>query len=147
MSNWRKRRCLFFSSLFCRTVIFQNSCATHATLYIFTQPCRTVQEKRKEAAAERCWYLWWINAIMVLLNNKLVTHKLCTNERDCTNEGYTIERYQCISSPFFLGNANVVKINTWLYDYSSSSSSLYLKSLVTKFPIVPAWLLHEQQQV
>ena len=25
----------------------------------------------------------------------MVAHKLCTNERDCTNEGYTIERYQC----------------------------------------------------
>ena len=23
----------------------------------------------------------------------MVAHKLCTNERDCTNEGYTIERY------------------------------------------------------
>ena len=55
MSNWRKRESLFFSSLFCRPVIFQNSYATHATLYIFTQPRHTAREKRKEAAAKQRW--------------------------------------------------------------------------------------------
>ena len=55
MSSRRKRQCLFFSPLFCRAVIFQNSCATHATSYAFTQPRFIVREKRKEAAVERHW--------------------------------------------------------------------------------------------
>ena len=55
MNNWRKRERLFFSSLFCCAVIFQNSCVKHATSYIFTQPRRTVRGKRKETAAKRCW--------------------------------------------------------------------------------------------
>ena len=57
MSNWRKRESPFLSSLFCRAVIFQNSCATHETFYTFTQPHRTVREKGNEAAAKRCWWM------------------------------------------------------------------------------------------
>ena len=57
MSNWLKREGLFFSSLFCRAVIFQNSCVTHETFYTFTQPHRTVREKGNEAAAKRCWWM------------------------------------------------------------------------------------------
>ena len=67
MSNWLKREGLFFSSLFCRAVIFQNSCATHAALYIFTQPREYVREKREEKRSSGGGVLirWYIKPIMI----------------------------------------------------------------------------------
>ena len=59
MCNWRRRERLFFSSLLCSAVIFQNTCANIVYIHATLLQC-TREKKQRQSGVDR----WWINAIM-----------------------------------------------------------------------------------